>query len=446
MPTPNNPAELQPTAAILERYYTALLGPFEEAYRRNMMEQSQRAALAAGRMPPGTSQGQMNPQARPGGMPGMPGQTQMPATMNMMPQANAGPSLDSSLPGQFHPVQALQAPPFQLINPMVAGNMMSNNGAPIPGMNMNGTGMKIPPVAVPNGAGELDHDSESRKRKMQEAVESEAKRARQKTGPSGGSDVSDSRSSVAPPPSVDGSVAPTVTRTIRQPSRRKIEYVPFAREIDTAGGRDLDAIQNEWHRTAAKPVRHIDEWGQVDIDALTLSLRSRVSTEVSYALTTFTLLTLLRAPEQGRGFPIVQAPDLFDEMVDLIEDLAFEGVEDEGYAPGDDDAPIATHRELVNVVVEDGSKPFAALERKQGARDPAHGPRHRPAEVILAVVNIIRNLSLATENQEYLAKHPKLLHVLLRLCALVRSTTDAAPRPPRRCSRSATSSAYARTS
>ncbi|OSD03539.1 hypothetical protein PYCCODRAFT_1476932 [Trametes coccinea BRFM310] len=422
MPAPNNPAELQPTAAVLERYYTALLGPFEEAYRKNMMEQSQRAALAAGRMPPGASQGPMNPQSRPGAMPGMPGQ-------NMMPQANTAQSMDGALPGQFHPAQAIQVPSFQPPNPMVVGNMMPSSGAPMPGMNMNGAGMKmqIPPGAVQNGgAGEMEHELESRKRKMQEAVESEAKRARQKTG---GSDVSDSRSSVAPPPSVDGPVAPTVTRTIRQPSRRKIEYVPFAREIDTAGGRDLDAIQNEWHRMSTKPVRHIDEWGQVDIDALTLSLRSRVSTEVSYALTTFTILTLLRAPDQGRGFPIMQAPDLLDEMVDLVEDLAFDGVEDMGYAPEDDDAPIVTHRELVETVVEDGTKPFAALERKQGARDPGHGPRHRPAEVILVVLNIIRNLSVATENQEYLAKHPKLLHVLLRLCSLAPPGKHSSPLP-----------------
>ncbi|KAI8995524.1 hypothetical protein BD414DRAFT_479785 [Trametes punicea] len=446
MPAPNNPAELQPTAAVLERYYNALLGPFEEAYRKNMMEHSQRAAIAAGRMP-GAQQGQMNPQARPGGLPGMPGQNALPAGggsggvaagMNMMPQpSNAGQSMDGSISGQFRPAQAISTP-FQPPNSVAAGGsgMMPANGAPppLPGINANGMPVAkmqqggfpaMPGSAGPNGSGDLEHDLESRKRKMQEAVESEAKRVRQKTG---GSDVSDSRSSVAPPPSVEGPVAPTVTRTIRQPSRRKIEYVPYAREVETAGGRDLQAIQSEWHRMSTKPVRHIDEWGQVDIDALTLSLRSRVSTEVSYALTTFTILTLLRAPDQGRGFPIVQAPDLLDEMVDLVEDLAFDEDEDEGYPDGDP-SPIVTHKELVNSVVEEGTKPFAALERKQGARHFDYGPRHRPAEIILVVLNIIRNLSVANENQEYLAKHPKLLHVLLRLCALAPPEENASPKP-----------------
>ncbi|KAH9857885.1 hypothetical protein C2E23DRAFT_718417 [Lenzites betulinus] len=432
MPSPNNPGEVQSTAAIVERYYTALLGPFEEAYRKNMMEQSQRAALA-GRMS-GAQQGPMSPQVRQGGMGGMPGQSPISnggvPGMNMLPQGNVGPSMDGPLPGQFHPAQAVPMP-FQPPNAMALGGGLPANGATHPAMNGNGMPMaKLHPGGFPsipgpvqNGSIELEHDMESRKRKMQEAVESDAKRVRQKTG---GSDVSEARSSVAPPPSVDATVPPPVTRTIRQPSRRKIEYVPYARELETAGGRDLDFLQSEWHRVSTKGVRRIEEYGQVDVEALTLSLRSRVSTEMSYALTTFTLLTLLRGSNHGGGFPIMQAPDLLDEMVDLVEDIAFDGAEDEGYP---DEATIVTHRELVNSLVEDGSQPFASLKPEQGAKDPDHGPRHRPAEVILVVINILRNLSIAQENQEYLAKHEKLLPVCLRLCALAPAEKFTPPRP-----------------
>ena len=94
---------------------------------------------------------------------------------------------------------------------------------------------------------------------------------------------------------------------MRQPSRRKIEYIPLAPEPQTYGGRDLEKIQNEWHRMTARPLKHSDEFGHVDIDALTLSLRSRISTELSYSLTTFGLLTLVRPQPQNRdrevGFP-----------------------------------------------------------------------------------------------------------------------------------------------
>ena len=38
------------------------------------------------------------------------------------------------------------------------------------------------PGGTPNGTADLEHDMENRKRKMQEAVESDAKRVRQKTG------------------------------------------------------------------------------------------------------------------------------------------------------------------------------------------------------------------------------------------------------------------------
>ena len=52
MPSPGNPAEMKAVHEVLERYYMALLGPFEEAYRKNMMENQQRA-IAAGRGLPG---------------------------------------------------------------------------------------------------------------------------------------------------------------------------------------------------------------------------------------------------------------------------------------------------------------------------------------------------------------------------------------------------------
>ena len=236
---------------------------------------------------------------------------------------------------------------------------------------------------------------------------------------------------------MDGVVAPTITRTIRQPSRRKIEYVPLAPELDTAGGRNLDFIQSEWARIAARPLRHSDEWGHVDIDALTLSLRSRISTELSYSLTTFALLTLTRHQhpsqhprdrERESGFPIAQAPDLLDEAVDLVEDLAFDGAEDDG--PIEGDSPFMTHKELVNSLLDENTKPFAGLRPGPGVRDPNHGPRMRPADVILTVVNIIRNISQGDEQSAiYLAKHEKLVHVMLRLCSLA-PHNDASPPVP----------------
>ncbi|RDX55986.1 hypothetical protein OH76DRAFT_586460 [Lentinus brumalis] len=384
MPSPANPAETKPVHEVLERYYMALLGPFEEAYRKNMMENQQRA-IAAGR-----------------GLPGRPGMVGGNSAPGMMPRPNTLPNINMDGPG---------------VNGAI-------NGA---GLSLN----KMQSGGLSNGSGDLEHDMDSRKRKMAEVAESEAKRVRQKTG---GSDVSESRGSVAPGQTPEAAV-PTITRTIRQPSRRKIEYVPLAPELDTAGGRNLDFIQNEWARVAARPLRHSDEWGHVDIDALTLSLRSRISTELSYSLTTFALLTLARNqgqhprdPTRESGFPIAQAPELLDEAVELVEELAFEGVEEDGDFA--DDTPFMTHKELVNTLLDDGTKPFAGLQSGPGVKDASHGPRPRPADIVLTVVNIIRNISQGDESSAgHLAKHDKLIHVMLRLCSLAPRSKSSTPVP-----------------
>ena len=211
--------------------------------------------------------------------------------------------------------------------------------------------------------------------------------------------------------------------------------MPFAPELQTFGGRDLDKIQSEWHRLTARPLKHSDEFGHVDIDALTLSLRSRISTELSYSLTTFGLLTLVRPHSQHPrdrereiGFPIAQAPELLDEAVDLMEDFAFEGVEDDEDL--DDDAPLVTHKELVNLVLESETKPFAALRPGPGTKDPDQGPGPRRADIVLMVVFIVRSIAQGDEaSAAYLAKHEKLLHVLMRLCSLAPSSKSSAPTP-----------------
>ena len=48
-------------------------------------------------------------------------------------------------------------------------------------------------------------------------------------------------------------------RTIRQPSRRKIEYVPLAREVDSAGGFNLDQVQEELNRAAQIPIKELGD-------------------------------------------------------------------------------------------------------------------------------------------------------------------------------------------
>lgn len=214
-----------------------------------------------------------------------------------------------------------------------------------------------------------------------------------------------------------------------QPSRRKIEYVPLAREVDSYGGRDLKVIDAEWATIPLRRLRDISEWGTVDIETLAMSLRSRLSIEMAYALTTITVLSTMRGQTPGSGFPIYQCGDLFDELLDLMEELAFGKPEespestDTNYSPN-----IITNRELVGRIHEAEIRPFAPLEPRQGSNAFELGPKQRPGITIMAVVNIVRNLSIIPDNHDFLSNHPRLIDMMLRLCTL-RVDDDRGPLP-----------------
>lgn len=213
----------------------------------------------------------------------------------------------------------------------------------------------------------------------------------------------------------------------RQRSRRKIEYNPLERDLDTHGGRDVRSLEDDW--SLRKQLRDVNEWGRVDIEAVTMSLRSRISTEVSYALTTLTLISTMKGQVPGTGFPISQCEDLMDELLDLLEDEAFDSVPDTFEARLSDDATITTHREIVNAIQEEELRPFASLEHRQGAKDRDAGPRPRPGHTVLAVVNVLRNLTMFTDNYTFMANHERFLDLFLRVSSVVRTNDDRLPRP-----------------
>lgn len=202
----------------------------------------------------------------------------------------------------------------------------------------------------------------------------------------------------------------------QQLSRRKLEYVPLAQEIDTYGGRDVQALDAEWTNVVPKrPLRDINDWGVVDIECLCMSIRSRLSVELSYALTTFTVLSTMRGQSPSSGFPIFQCPDLLDDALDLMEELAFDEPEKTLSEHTDN---IFTNRELVVLVQDTQCHPFAVLEWHQGAKDSQLGPQQRPGTIIFAIVNIIRNLTIFADNIEFISNHPRLVDILLRLCTI----------------------------
>ncbi|KDQ63780.1 hypothetical protein JAAARDRAFT_29820 [Jaapia argillacea MUCL 33604] len=462
---PSQPA--QPVVPVLTQLYITLLAPFDDQYRRNMMNQQQKAMLAAqqaqGPQTPARQVGQMpgppgmNLQQPPGRpqQPGFPGQAgQIPngtmPNMNMMGMGMMAQQPGAAVSNPIHIPPAPGAPQFPGAQPMPSQTPhppSNGHGVPadarppvlssMPSSDSLTGGMSgmnpIHPVPQPNGASmvggpsqsldmsmsaELDGDAEGKKRKSRESEESDGKRARARTG---GSEPPDSFTGLPQNAAAPFAATPMPPRV--QPSRRKIEYVPFAREVETYGGRDLNHIEDELVRVSrGRPLRDINEWGNVDIEALTMSIRSRLAVELSYALTTFTLLSTMRGQTPTSGFPIFQCQDLLEETLDLLEDIAFDGVEEEEdfKVPNGDDH-IVTHREIVNTVHDEGNQPFISLDKKQGSKGSERGPRQRPGDLILTIMNILRNLSIIPDNQQYLALQTRLFDLVLQVC---RATYD----------------------
>ena len=212
---------------------------------------------------------------------------------------------------------------------------------------------------------------------------------------------------------------PVPSRPRSRLTRTKIEYIPLAREVETCGGRDLTMLEDEHLRAQRRPMRDINEWGTVDIEALTMSIRCRLTVELSYALTTLTLLSTMKGPTPGSGFPITQCADLLEEVLDLLEDEAFDGVADAPQYCLAEDTHIPRHRELVTLALESESLPFANLKNEYNSRKRDRGPPHRSSQVILAVTNIIRNLSVVPDNMQFLARHDRMLELVLRVCGVI---------------------------
>lgn len=201
----------------------------------------------------------------------------------------------------------------------------------------------------------------------------------------------------------------------------------MAREVDTYGGRDLKVIESEMFPVVGHDptLKEMNEWGSIETDALVMSIRSRISTELSYALTTLAVLSTMKGQQPGSGFPIHQCGDLFEDLLDLVEELAFGEVEDE-FVINTSHVEIPTQRQLVNAIVDEESTLFG-LQRRQGDADPDFGLRQRPGNTILMVLTIIRNLALVPDNYKFIVDQYRLVDLLLRLCIVSVEDKTLAP-------------------
>jgi SWI/SNF chromatin-remodeling complex subunit SWI1 len=184
----------QPTALTLRYYYNNIIGPFEEAYRKNMAREQQRALQnrAQGAMPM-ASGGQPRPGMGPvsgtfppvGTLPAMSGSSS-PGMMGQPTMGNALQPTDASLGG----INGMPFPPSQALNQTPQGAQLSVNGmtgtpdiralGSLDASMPDGVSMPMPGPVMNGSVPELEGDG--RKRKVEELEEVNGKRARQKLG------------------------------------------------------------------------------------------------------------------------------------------------------------------------------------------------------------------------------------------------------------------------
>ncbi|GAA5864988.1 hypothetical protein JCM5296_005758 [Sporobolomyces johnsonii] len=216
--------------------------------------------------------------------------------------------------------------------------------------------------------------------------------------------------------------------------RQKIEYVPFNKTHDTFAGYDLALVEEVMHQaTKRKRPRTAYDLGLVDIHSLTMSLRSRLASEVAFALNSLTLISVsIKTHPQERDaipFPLQKCETLYEELLDLLEETAFgldeldnEAEHDDRPSGDEDDAkPPDSYRELFRIVTHEAGELLqpSPTERKEIAAlaDDGLAPI-RPIDTILSLTNLFRNFSVADDNASLMGQDRRLLDVLVRVASL----------------------------
>lgn len=209
--------------------------------------------------------------------------------------------------------------------------------------------------------------------------------------------------------------------------RFKVEYSPYTREPDTYGGWNLDMVNNFHHVTRSlRSITSVNDLGIVDIDVLSMSLRSRVSSELSYALTVLDILSMPGEGDDKGGLGLAHCGDLLAELVDLIEETAFG---DDGWAGwikhAADAAPLSPSTDRPSKMTfsqllkgkwraDHSTLTSLALDMEEDCLDNAMSSRRR-IDCVHVAVNLLRNFSMMSDNFAFLADSTDLLNLMARL-------------------------------
>jgi SWI/SNF chromatin-remodeling complex subunit SWI1 len=165
--------------------------------------------------------------------------------------------------------------------------------------------------------------------------------------------------------------------------------------------------------------RRNDELGAVDLEAIAMSMASRLPHEVSYALAVLAMLSVPEPGETQHGLDLHHYPDLLLELLDLIADSAFGEDGWEAWRKRYEACGVSkdpndfTHNELVAAGTD--------ISWWGDAESATSSPRE--TAIVIAGINLLRNYSMADDNQAFFARTPQLLQLLAtvidaRLCRI----------------------------
>lgn len=269
------------------------------------------------------------------------------------------------------------------------------------------------------------------------------------------------------PPSAATSSHPSRTEDRPPPAKRaryKVEYHPLARDIATAGGWDLQAVdqsrkaQLRYHKNL-----EVEDFGKIDIEALGMSLRSGLSNEVSYALTALAMLSMPGKGQDKGGLGLAHCGELLSDLVDLVDLNAFgergwQGwsltidAQQEGHSEPSrtnelltpvssrsDSARLAHHPQEGPWILEPRSTGYNLTRAGQSSstlREAAEAEAQsyaflfdpvvtrkierckRRVDTALVAINLLRNFSMMSDNFLPMTEYHDLMECLIRVCDL----------------------------
>lgn len=190
--------------------------------------------------------------------------------------------------------------------------------------------------------------------------------------------------------------------------RYKVEYKPIHLPKTNLAGWDERAVGSTFPKNnIGHPSRSIHELGTVDMEAIIMGIRSRIPRELGYSLTVLSMLSMGVPEENIHGLSLAPVPELYVELLELLSDSVFG---EEGYQAWLGTAP---KKSTLNDMT------FGELE--QLGRDMDFGLDERrdstggQTDVVLSVLNLLRNFSILPENWQLMSRFPELLETLARV-------------------------------